>query len=171
MIKNILNICLYQAIWFLCVLGGNKGAIGGLLLVAFHVAFSPCRKADLRMVLSLLAIGSLLDGSLQFLNVLQFATPGLPIPLWLAVIWMGLALLPHHSLAWLKGRPLLSMIFGMLGGPLAYVAGAALGAAAFGIDRLSAVILLGLIWGGLWPSVMLFGAQQSVFHKGAQSKP
>lgn len=141
-------------IWFCCVLGENTGSFAGLGLVGLHLAISSRRLDDLRMIIILLSIGCLLDGSLQQLGILQFTPPGLPIPFWLAVIWAGLALLVHHSLAWMKGKYMLCSIFGAIGGPLAYAAGAALGKADFARGEVLGLIVLGVVWSGLWPGVM-----------------
>ena len=158
---KLFNIALYQAIWFLCVLGGTTGSIAALGLVGLHLILSPVRLDDLRMVVILLAVGCLLDGGLQFFGILQFTTTGTPIPLWLAVIWMGLGLLIHHSLGWMKGKYLLCACFGALGGPLAYVGGVSLGAASFGIETVWGVLILGLLWAGLWPWLMHLANKQS----------
>ena len=44
-------------------------------------------------------------------------------------MWMNFALTLNHAMAWLKGRPVVGLILGAIGGPLAYFAGAKLGAA------------------------------------------
>ncbi len=138
---KVFNIALYQTIWFCCVLGGNPWSIAGLGLIALHLALSPRRYDDLKMIVILLGVGCLLDGSLQLLGIVEFTTPGLPIPLWLAVIWMGLALLVHHSLNWMKGRYLQSAVFGAIGGPLVF----AVIAQVTGSSRL-AILSLGMLF-------------------------
>jgi len=151
---KIINIALYQTIWFSCVLGGNLGSIAGLGLIGLHLALSLRRREDLRMIVILLSVGCLLDGSLQLLGILGFATPGLPIPFWLAVIWMGLALLVNHSLDWMKGKYLLCAVLSAVGGPLAYAGGAALGKADFPRGDVLGLVVLGFVWAGLWPWLM-----------------
>jgi hypothetical protein len=154
MLKTVVNIASYQIIWFLCVLLGSPGALGGLALVAVHFVLSDRKAADLRLAVLLLLIGIAVDGSLLRLGFFSFTVTGLPLPFWLLVIWLGLAITPNHSLAWMKNRPLLSVIFGFLGGPAAYWAGARLGAATFHLELLPSLLLLGLIWSVLWPVIM-----------------
>ena len=149
-----LNVLLYQLIWFLCILGGNKGAIAALPLLLLHLALSGCRGADLKMMGLMAFLGLVVDGTLQQIGFFQFASPGFPIPLWLMVIWLGLAITPHHSLAWLKCRPVLSTVFGALGGPAAYWAGVRLGAASFDWPLLRSLALLSVIWACIWSLVM-----------------
>lgn len=162
----VLNITLYQAIWFACVLGGKAGALGSLVPIALHLGLSPRRWADLQMMGILLTAGLVIDGSLQLTGFFRFTDPALPIPLWLAVIWLALATLPHHSLAWMKGRPLLGAALGAIGGPLAYWAGVRLGAAAFSWPLLPSLLLLAVIWALLWPAVMLLAG---LLHPGPDS--
>jgi len=110
--------------------------------------------ADLKMMTILLGMGLLVDGTLQQVGFFTFASPGFPIPFWLMMIWLGLAITPHHSLSWLKKRPLLAALFGAMGGPAAYWAGVRLGAASFTWPLLQSLLLLALIWSLLWTAVM-----------------
>jgi hypothetical protein len=107
----------------------------------------------------LLVAGLVIDGGLQLSGFFRFTAAALPIPLWLVVIWLALATLPHHSLAWMKGRPLLSAALGAIGGPLAYWAGVRLDAAAFSWPLLPSLLLLAVIWAALWPAVMFFAGK------------
>lgn len=154
--KILGNVIIYQLIWLLSVFGGNRGAYGGIVLLLIHLFFSQVRAADLRMMGFLLFIGLLVDGTLHQIGFISFTVTGFPIPFWLMVIWLGLAITPHHSLAWLQQRLLLAMLFGAIGGPLAYWAGARLGAATFNYTLLPSLLTLSLIWAILWPAVMYF---------------
>jgi len=152
---NILvNILLYQAVWFLCVYLETMGAFISLLLLIIHLYFTPCRIKDLRMMALLLGVGVVIDGALYLAGFMTYNVPAMPIPFWLAVVWLALATLPHHSLKWLKGRTFLSSLFGAVGGPLAYWAGVKLGAASFELALLPSLALLAIIWGVLWPITM-----------------
>jgi hypothetical protein len=150
----LLNVALYQAVWFLCVFKENQGAVIALTLLIVHLYFSPYRVKDLRMMVFLLAIGALIDGTLYLAGFMTYNVRAMPIPFWLAVVWLALATLPHHSLKWLKGRLVLASLLGALGGPLAYWAGVKAGAASFTLPLMSSLILLALIWGVLWPFTM-----------------
>lgn len=160
--KILINVILYQLVWLLCVLGGNRGALAALMLLFIHIVKTDKRAADLKMMGFLLFVGMLVDGTLQQVGFFTFTATGFPIPFWLMVIWLGLAITPHHSLAWLKNRALLSMFFGALGGPLAYWAGARLGAASFAWPLLSSLGVLAVIWALLWPAAMHFSVISNV---------
>lgn len=152
--KTLFNVLLYQSIWFLSILGGNNGAWFGLLLLCVHLFFSTKKRADLQMMSILFVAGLLIDGTLHQVGFFSFTETGFPIPFWLLVIWLGLAVTPHHSLSWLQKKPLLAMIFGALGGPIAYWAGVRMGAAHFNWSLLPSLGTLAVVWGLLWPLVM-----------------
>jgi len=169
--KILVNVVLYQLIWFFCVLGGNKGALAALPLLLIHLVISNKRGADLKIMGFIFLLGLVVDGTLQQIGFFEFTIPGFPIPFWLMVIWLGLAITPHHSLAWLKNRPLLAAIFGALGGPAAYWAGARLGAASLSWPLMEALAFLALIWAILWTLVMYVSliSAQNVDENGSRS--
>jgi len=154
--KILTNVLLYQAVWFLCVFLGNQGALIGIILILMHLLFSPCKRNDLKMMAALLLMGGIIDGTLTTIGFMSFNVPALPIPFWLAIVWLALATLPNHSLEWLKGRLGLASLFGSIGGPLAYWAGVKAGAASFGQQLIPSLITLALIWAALWPAAMYF---------------
>jgi hypothetical protein len=156
MMRTVLNIAIYQSIWFLSVLGGTRGAYVGLLLLIIHLVQSKCRVADIKTIGLLLCMGTLADGILHQIGFFTFTVTGFPIPFWLMVIWMGLATTLHHSLSWLKNRPFLSMLFGALGGPAAYWAGARLGASTFNWPLPTSLLVLALVWALLFPAIMFW---------------
>lgn len=153
--NSLINLFLYNAVWLLCVTGGDRSACVALLLLAVHFLVSSCRKNDVRLAGILLVAGLLIDGTLAAVGFFSFHSPGFPIPLWLATIWLALATLPNHSLTWLKGRPLLNAVFGAIGGPLAYWGGVRLGAATFNWPLPASLLLLAAVWALIWPLVML----------------
>ena len=167
----LVNIGINQVIWFLCVLGGNAGALFALPLLVANILLSRHKKADLQLTGLLLLTGTVIDGSLQLIGFFSFSSPGVPLPLWLAVIWAALAALPHHSLAWMKERMLLAALFGALGGPLAYWAGVRLGAATFHWPLLSSLALLAVVWTFLWAGIMAIAARQTLLQSSGPLSP
>ncbi len=154
--KLIANALAYQAIWFSAILWANHGAALGCFIVLILLATSERRGDDLKMIGFLMFLGLLVDGTLQQVGFFTFKSPGLPIPFWLLVIWIGLAMTIHHSLAWLKNKLLLAALFGGLGGPAAYWAGTRMGAASFNWSLPNSLLVLAIIWSLMFPSIMLF---------------
>ncbi|MCB2216322.1 DUF2878 domain-containing protein [Desulfofustis glycolicus] len=154
----LVNLAIYNVVWLICVLGGNSLAWLGLVLVAGHFLISPNRRRDALLATAVLTVGVMTDGILHTIGFFTFIPDQFPIPFWLAVIWLALATLPNHSLSWMKRRPVLSALFGALGGPLAYWGGARLGAATLNWPLLESLLLLAVVWGLLWPLIMLLSS-------------
>ena len=129
--RLLFNVINYQTIWLLCVMGGNQLAWIGLLLIGLHLLISQQRRNDMILIVSLAIVGTIIDGALKHLGLFSFSEDNNPIPFWLGVIWMALATLPNHSLAWLQNKLFLAALLGGIGGPLAYWGGVRFGAATF----------------------------------------
>jgi hypothetical protein len=121
------NLLGYQAAWFIAVGFAARGlAWPGILACLGFAAISwwvsPMRRSDLRLVGAALACGLLLDGVLAATGWLDYAAPlpALPGPAWIAALWVAFAMTLQHSLQWLLARPLAAVLFGGIGGPLAY---------------------------------------------------
>jgi hypothetical protein len=151
---TLLNYSLFQAGWFICVLGAASGwpllaALVGFALVLLHLALvsNPLREGML-LVLSLV-LGLLVDAVHIRTGVLSFPLgslhPSWPPP-WILVLWLQFAMTLHYSLAWLNGRYLLGALLGAVSGPLAYWAGVRLGAAGFGEDLIRCLLQIGVLW-------------------------
>ena len=154
---KLLNVLLYQAGWFACVLGAawNYPIIGGLGALALA-------EVEAKLMLCACLIGFGVDSRQHALGVFTFKTdPGWPLwlPLWVFVIWLQFATLFHYALSWLSGRYLLASLLGMLGGPLAYWGGVRLGAAVLGKDTVWSLLALGLAWALVTPLLVWLSDQ------------
>lgn len=164
---KLLNVALYQAGWFCCVLGAAwdhplLGALCTLLLVGVHLLLARSRKAEASLMLGACLLGITVDSIQQALGVFTFKTdPAWPLwlPLWVFVIWTQFATLFRYALHWLSGRYLLSAVLGMVGGPLAYGAGISLGAAAFGENPILSIGSLAIVWALVTPALFWLSEQ------------
>ncbi|MBD1401822.1 DUF2878 domain-containing protein [Pelovirga terrestris] len=150
----LLNIAIYQLIWFVAVLGGESLVWVAMVLILLHFGLTPTPKTDLVLVVLVLFIGVLIDGTLRLSGFFIFAEDRFPIPLWLGCLWMGLATVFNHSLGWLKNRLWLAALLGAIGGPAAYIAGGRLGAAEFSVSLPWSIAVLAIIWGLLVPGLV-----------------
>ena len=66
-------------------------------------------------------------------------------------LWIAFATTLNHSLRWLVNRPVAAALCGAIGGPLAYLAGAKLGALTIGAP-LPAIALIAVLWAPRWES-------------------
>jgi hypothetical protein len=164
---RLVNGALYQTGWFACVLGaawgrGTAGAVAAAVLMAGHLAASPDRRVDVRTMLGTLAVGALVEavqiaaGTYQTLGA---GPPGAVPPLWLLALWAHFATTFRYSLRALVARPWAAVLFGALGGPVAFLAGERLGAVSLTRPLGTAVAALALGWAAAMGVVALaFGA-------------
>jgi hypothetical protein len=101
-----------------------------ILLWHLRAAVRPGREVLLLVAAGVL--GLVLDSALVLAGRLAFAegvlVPGLA-PYWMVTLWVLFATTFNRSLRWLRGLLPLAALLGAVGGPLAYLAGARLGAA------------------------------------------
>ena len=150
------NLLLFQAGWFAAVLGAANGmAWLGPLAIAFILAFHIYRAGD-RTREGLLILAVLLVG-LAFETLLAFsgwvAYPGHEswiAPLWMIALWGNFAATLNVALRSLRSRAWLLAALGLVGGPLAYWAGAGLGAMAW-LQTWQVLLYLALGWALLTP--------------------
>lgn len=124
------NLIGYQIVWFGAVIGASRGSPwwGVALATGFVGAqlwASDSRRADLRLVAVALYLGMGLDGLLAASGWAQYVTPrpALPTggaPVWILALWAAFAMTFNHSLTYLRDRPVLGALLGLIGGPLAY---------------------------------------------------
>lgn len=149
------NLVGYQLVWFGVVILAARGqpwlsvALAGVF-AASQWMVSNQQASDARLLACAVACGIVLDGSLAASGSLQYASPqpALLAPVWILALWAAFAMTLNHSMTFLRGRPLLAAMFGVVGGPIAYL-GAARGfeAVSFPQPVLHALLGLALGWG------------------------
>lgn len=165
MMSNLTNFVAFQLGWFACVLGGANGQpwLGagiGLLIVLMHLKWFAASSNEWILVAAAAVAGILWDSLLASLGIVDYASGQLAAwaaPVWIVVMWMVFATTLNLSLGWLQGRYLLAAALGAIAGPLAYMAGAALGAASFP-DPLTAMSLLAVGWALFTPALLALAA-------------
>lgn len=156
-----LNALLFQGAWFSAVLGAAhgrpwEGTAAAAAILGAQLALAADRRGELVLVASAAVLGFLFDSALVALGVFVPKEPLLPRPFsppWMIVLWPNFAATLNGSLAWLRGRVLPSALFGAVGGPLAYYAGARLGATE-SIPTPAGLALLAAGWGILTPLLL-----------------
>jgi len=168
----LLRVIAYNLVWAACVLGaanGNTwiGPLAALVTVAAHIAASRQRIAEAKLVATLAVIGLIIDSGLMHAGILRFNGQALIVPLWFAALWPAFATLLNTALMWLRGRPMLSVLFGALGGPFAYFSGAKLGALQLNNNLTLALMVIAMEWAIVTP-VAVWLAQR--FETGAKGQ-
>jgi len=162
-VKNIfLNIVLFQLGWFACVLTAANniaivGALISLAIIAIHLKLSVSAKKELRIILIAMVIGLVWDSLLVSTGWINYQS-GIMVsffaPYWIVLMWALFATTLNSSLAWLKDKLIVAAIFGAVSGPLAYYAGAKLGAVIF-MNELFALIALSIGWAIFTPLLLM----------------
>jgi len=154
--ERIANAVLFQLGWLACVLGGNS--LWLLLAVAalvIHLRWISSWAAEGRLILCVVIVGTAVDSVLRYLDVFRFADASPLIPLWLMLLWALLATTLRHCLAW-SARPWwLASALGAVGGALTYYAGGRLAGVQFPYGEAATLIVIGLLWAGLFPLLHL----------------
>ncbi len=164
--RTLINFILFQVAWFACVLGAAHGVpwAGPLVVlgvVLHHLATARDVRAEWLLLAVALAVGAVFDSALASTGWISFTAgqwhPGLA-PYWMMTMWMAFATTLNVSLGWLKPRPVLAALFGAVGDPLAYLAGAGLGAATL-VDQTAAVAALAVGWSLVTPGLTTLAAR------------
>jgi len=149
----------FQIGWFACVLGAAYGywTVGPVvvgLIVLLQLTIVPNTAAEMRPILAALILGYLFDSSLIQMGLFSLKSNVLPSwssSPWMIAMWVNFALTLRHSMSWLRGRYLLGAALGAIAGPLAYFAGARLGAMEILTDPLTFSLALGAAWAAATP--------------------
>ncbi|MEE9677485.1 DUF2878 domain-containing protein [Pseudomonas moraviensis] len=154
--EQIANAVLFQLGWLACVLGGNSlWLLLALAALVIHLRWISSWAAEGRLILCVVIVGTAVDSVLRYLDVFRFADASPLIPLWLMLLWALLATTLRHCLAW-SARPWwLASALGAVVGALSYYAGGRLAGVQFPYGEAATLIVIGLLWAGLFPLLHL----------------
>lgn len=163
----IANFLLFQTVWLVTVIAASRdltwpglAAVGFFLLA--HAALSESAPRDYVLCALLVIVGlavEAINGATGLIVHRDALVSGALPPIWILVLWCNLALILNNSVAWVQGKPLLAALLGSVGGALSYLGGIALGAAEFGTDNTSALLIVGATWAVLTPLLFLTAAR------------
>lgn len=130
--KFWLSLIGYQAVWFAAVIGASHGVAwpgiaGFVIYAAIQLLLARNIRVDLSLAATAIVLGFLLDGGLIRTGLALYATPWPSpafAPAWILALWAAFAMTFTQSMAWLQNRLWLSVLLGMLGGPMAYLGAA-----------------------------------------------
>lgn len=157
----LLNFVVFQIAWFATVLGAANampwaGPVAIGFAIALHLAVSKRALPELLLIVSCGAIGAVFDSVLVAAGWVSYPN-GMVVdfgaPYWIIAMWMLFATTLNVSLKWLKPRKGLGVLFGLVGGPLAYFSGAKLGAIVLDAET-TALLALGIGWAIVVPLLL-----------------
>ncbi len=160
MALKVINFVAFQLGWLACVLGAGAGRpwlgpIVAILVVGLHLALHRAHwYRELLLIACAAVLGYVLDSALVVGGVLVFpdrAVLGGPSALWMVALWCQFATTLNVSMSWLRGRYVLGALLGAVAGPIAYLAGARLGAVEVGRPMLIALPAIAAVWAAAMP--------------------
>jgi Protein of unknown function (DUF2878) len=159
--KILINFVLFQIGWFACVLGAARqmpwlGVGIVIVIVIWHLWQARQPKFELALLLTALLIGGIFDQMLLSLNLVSYQAHGWQaglVPAWILALWAVFVTTLNVSLRWMRDQWLVAILFGAIGGPLAYMGAEKLGAAS--LNALPAShIALSIGWAILTPLLL-----------------
>lgn len=147
------NFALFQAVWFAAVLGAAAGLVmpvlgALLLLLSWGPLLGGNWRPDARMALAGLAVGLIVEPLWLYAGLIEYRLQTWPLiaPIWILALWVGFAVCFNYSLAWLRGRVWLAVIFGGVGSALSVWAGVRFGAAQAPLGMAQLALAYGAVW-------------------------
>jgi hypothetical protein len=154
----VANALLFQAGWFAAVLGAARdlpwaGVLAIAVVAAVHLARAARPLKELALLCLALAAGAAFETLLVQSGWLRFEGGMIAAgtaPLGMVALWANFATTLNVSMRLLRSRLLLAALFGAIGAPFAYYAGAKLGAVDL-VETLPALLAIGAGWLVLCP--------------------
>ncbi len=152
---TLINYLLYQTGWFACILGGAwdyplAGFAIALGAIGVHLYLTRERAIELRLIAIATAAGLLIE-IFQLRTGTYRMTSGTLVenfpPLWMLALWAQFATTFRYSLRGIISRPALAAVFGVIGAPLAFLAGGRLGALTLLPPETLGLERLAMCWG------------------------
>ncbi len=168
--RILLNLATFQVCWLACVLSGAAehpwiGITVVALAAALHLYFARRPTVEFGLLLCVGAIGALWDGLLAGFGWLVYPSGHIVdwiAPSWIIAMWVGFGMTLNVSMRWLRGRYASAFFLGLLGGPLAFAAGARLGGVSFP-DPLIAMVTLASGWSAITPILVWLASRLDGF--------
>lgn len=161
-VATLANVLGYQLVWFACVAGAAAGRpwpgwLASALFTLVTLRLGGCWRSDLRTLVVAVPLGFGTDSLFAAGGWLAYAPAGpwpFAAPAWIGAIWFAFAMTLNHSLAFLRTRPTLSAVLGLVGAPLAYLgASRGFGVLAIATPVPAVLLSLGVAWAVLLPSI------------------
>ena len=160
--QKIISFVLFQIGWLACVIGAGKhmpwlGVIVVLAIITWHLSQAKQPKLELILLLVAVIIGGIYDQLMQSSSLLVYQSHGWSesiVPAWILALWAVFVTTLNVSLRWMRGKWLVAILFGAIGGPLAYIGAEKLGAVT--LDNLPlSYVGLGVGWAILTPLLLI----------------
>lgn len=145
---TIVNLVMFQCVWWLSILYQNAALGLSLSLLMFHFLLSNRMKSDLMLMLKVALVGIVVDSLLIYVGVFVFSET----PYWLILLWCHFGISLRYSMAFAQKLPwYINGLIGGVFGCLSYLAGARFGAVHLPLEYFTSVMILFAIWLVIFP--------------------
>jgi hypothetical protein len=153
-----LNLAVYKAAWSAVVISAAAGmpvigTIAVAIAVGIHLWCCDNPDAEIRLLLAAAALGFAWESALVVAGLLEYSSgnwmPGLA-PYWIVSMWILFATTLNVGMRWLRRSTAVAAVAGAVGGPLAFFAGASIGAVEF-MSPAIALTCIGIGWAVMLP--------------------
>jgi hypothetical protein len=160
--KLIVNFVTFQIAWFACVLGAANAMpwqafLFVVIIVLLQLILSKANlKKEITLMILIALIGGVFDQLILNHGLLSYSSHGWSnamVPIWIIGLWIAFGSTLNVSLKWLRNLPIVAIMFGAIGGPLAYLGAEKLGAVKLLIVP-DAMFALAIGWGILMPILL-----------------
>lgn len=160
--SQLKNLVMFKLGWIACVGLAAAGqplwaTLAVALVVTLHLAGVPVVVKEALLLAASAVIGLAWESLLVWSGLLSYPASGELAPLapyWIVAMWVLFATTINHGLRWAKRSWMIAAIAGMVGGPMAFYGGAAMGAVEFS-HTLWALAAIGAGWAVLMPLLTL----------------
>ncbi|MEM6455352.1 MAG: DUF2878 domain-containing protein, partial [Acidobacteriota bacterium] len=120
-------------------------------------------RAELGLIVALGVYGTAADSLQSGLGLLAFVDAAFVwlCPLWITALWLHFGTVLRSVFGGFADRPFIAFLMGAVGGPLAYAAGARLGALAFPSGVVPGMVSIAVVWGITFPLWLRLAQRQA----------
>ena len=159
--RLVINALLFQAGWFLSVLGAANGLpwlgpLAAAIVIAYHLQLAREPRIEAQLIVACGVVGAAFDSVLVASGWVSYPSGMLlpaAAPYWIVTMWLLFATTLNVSLRWLHERPAIASVLGGVAGPASYYAGYRLGGIEF-VAPAAALLFLAAGWALLMPLVV-----------------
>lgn len=167
--RVIVNVVALQAGWFACVIGGSgefPGIGPGFVLahLCLHLLLTREKTRDALVIAVVTIIGIVADGVLLRIGAIAFDSGVVDrwiAPLWMIALWANFATSLNLTLEFLRGRFVLAMLLGAIGGASAYWGGVRFGALSMPPGEWQGTAAVAIEWAIVTPLLVWIAARVS----------
>ncbi len=145
----------------------------GLIATFLLVLLAPRPRAAAILAVGAGLLGPFADLVLVRAGFLEPAGQVVPflMPTWWWSLWSMFSAALPATFGWLRGRVWLAALLGAAGAPLAYAAGAGMGAVALHAEPWKSLVAIGALWAGLVPLLVWFAERLGAFGAPRPARP